>query len=401
MKKSLTNRFCETVKAEKRRVEISDHHDKSWNLILRVTPRGTKTWCVQFRLGGKRQRITLGAFPPTSLERARAKSLKIGALVDDGIDPIEHQRQAKRDALTVEDAAGEYLIHCQDRARLKSWRQKRRIFEKWVLPRLGNLPLCELDRGKVLELLDDLENKGLTVQVNRVLSQIKAFLFWAVEDREYLPSNPISSLHSRRKRFKETPRERVLSNEELRDLWEATDRLPEPSRSFVRVLMLTGQRRDEVRLMEWREIDPDRSEWLIPGRRTKSKRDHLVPLSGHVVSILGDLPRQSGFVFSVNGSKPYAGHRRLKAILDRESRVTGWVFHDLRRSFRTGLSALRVPPDIRRRCMNHATGTSLDGVYDQHDFLDEKRQAFEAWADHLLVIVRERSGANVVTLKSY
>ena len=87
MKRSLTNRFCETVKAEKRRVEISDHHDKSWNLILRVTPRGTKTWCVQFRLGGKRQRITLGAFPPTSLERARAKSLKIGALVDDGIDP--------------------------------------------------------------------------------------------------------------------------------------------------------------------------------------------------------------------------------------------------------------------------------------------------------------------------
>jgi len=112
------------------------------------------------------------------------------------------------------------------------------------------------------------------------------------------------------------------------------------------------------------------------------------------------MPRKSDFVFSVNGSKPYAGQRRLKAILDRESGVTGWVFHDLRRTFRTGLSALRIQPDIRRRCMNHATGTSLDGVYDQHDFLDEKRQAFEAWANHLLLIVRERDDEKVVVLKS-
>ena len=400
MKKSLTHRFCEAVKAKNGRVEISDSHLKSWNLILRVTPQGAKTWCVQFRLGGKRQRITLGAFPSTSLERARAKSLKIGALVDDGIDPIAHERQAKLDALTFEDAAREYLVHCRERAKLKSWRQKQRLFEKWVLPRLGTLPLSELDRGKVLELLDDLEEEGLTVQVNRVLSQIKAFLFWVVEDREYLLVNPIASLHSRRKRFKETPRERTLSNGELRDLWEATHGLPEPSRSFIRVLMLTGQRRDEVRLMEWSEIDLEKSKWLISARRTKNKRDHLVPLSAHVVSILSDLPRKSGYVFSVKGSKPYTGHRRLKAILDRESGVTGWVFHDLRRTFRTGLSALRIQPDIRRRCMNHATGTSLDGVYDQHDFVDEKRQAFEAWADHLLLIVEERDGENVVTFGS-
>ena len=181
--------------------------------------------------------------------------------------------------------------------------------------------------------------------MNRVVSQIKAFLSWAAEDREYIPSNPIASLYSRQKRFKETPRTRVLSSEELRDLWKVTDHLPDPSRSFIRVLMLTGQRRNEVREMEWREIDLNRLEWLIPARRTKNNKDHLVPLSRHVVSILRGLPRESDYVFSVEGSKPYAGQCRLKAILDRESGVTGWVFHDLRRTFRTGLSALRIQPD--------------------------------------------------------
>ena len=400
MKKSLTHRFCETIKAKNGRIEISDSHDKSWNLILRVTARGTKTWCVQYRLGGKRQRIKLGEFPSTSLGKARTKSLGVGALIDDGIDPIKHEQQAKLDALTVSEAVQEYIIHSRDRAKLKTWKQKQCIFEKWVLPSLGSLPLGELDRGKVLELLPHLEKKGLTVHVNRVVSQIKAFLSWAAEDREYIPTNPIASLYSRRKRFKETPRTRVLSSEEQRDLWEATDHITDPSRSFIRVLMLTGQRRNEVREMDWREIDLHRLEWLIPARRTKNAKDHLVPLSRHVVSILRALARDSKFVFSVEGSKPYSGQCRLKAILDRESGVTGWVFHDFRRTFRTGLSMLRIQPDIRRLCMNHATGTSLDAVYDQYDFRDEKRQAFEAWANHLMLIVMEKSGENVVVLRS-
>ena len=109
MKKSLTHRFCETVKADNGRIEISDDHAKSWNLTLRVTSRGNKAWGVRYRLRGKRKRIKLGEFPSTSLEKARVKSLGIGALVDDGTDPVKQQRQAELDVLTVNDAVGECL----------------------------------------------------------------------------------------------------------------------------------------------------------------------------------------------------------------------------------------------------------------------------------------------------
>ena len=396
MRKNLTTRFCETQKAPVGRVEVVDTSPRSWNLSFRVTP-GSKSWAVRYRINGIRQRITLGAFPGVSLERARTRSLEIAALVADGVDPKEAEAEERRAAITFGMVVGEYIEdHCQKHQR--SWKQTARIFERWVLPKLGDAPLQAIDRGKVLELLHDLEEAGLTTQVNRVLSQIKACLSWAVEEREYLSSNPIATLYRKKRRVKEESRDRVLTNDELRALWLATGRLTDPSQSLIRVMMFTGQRRDEVRQMEWSELDLEARTWLMPASRTKAKREHLVPLSDAVTDTLRELPRFGDYVFTANGHGPYAGQRRLKQILDRESDVTGWVLHDIRRTFATGLSALRVAPHIRRRCLNHATGGSLDRVYDRHDFLDEKRAAFDAWANHLLLVVGEKGGPNVMPL---
>jgi integrase len=397
MQKNLTSRFCETVKAPSgNRLEVADSSPRSWNLILRVSPTA-KSWEVRFRINGKRRRIAMGGFPSVSLEKARTRSLEIGAMVADGQDPVEAEAGEKRAALTFRDVANEYIeSYCKKHQR--TWERTERLFEKWIIPALGDKLLVELNRSDVLDFLHGLEEAGLTVQQNRLLSQVKACLTWCVEGPQYLPANPVATLYRRKRRVPESSRERVLSPDELKAIWQAVDGRTDPARAFVKVLALLGQRRDEIRLMQWNELDLQARTWLLPGGRNKSNREHLVPLAEPVAAILDALPRLGDFVFTVDGRKPYAGHTRLKRILDRESMVTGWVYHDLRRTFRTGLSELHVPLDVRRRCMNHAIG-GLDRVYDRHDFLGEKRDAFERWAEHVMLMAGERGGENVVVMK--
>jgi integrase len=191
----------------------------------------------------------------------------------------------------------------------------------------------------------------------------------------------------------------VLSDDELRAIWTAVDGLPEPSRSLVKGWILTGQRRDEVRCMAWSEVDLGHALWTLPAARNKGKRDHEIPLSPAMVELLGALRPRGAAVFSVDGSKPYAGQKRLKAILDRESGVTGWTFHDFRRTASTGMAALHVPQDTIDRVLNHAKAT-LAGTYNRHDYRDRKRSALDAWADRVAFVVGEaRGAANVVEMR--
>src|SRR5215469_14390864 len=191
--------------------------------------------------------------------------------------------------------------------------------------------------------------------------------------------------------------DRVLSQEELRAVWKAADGLEDPSRTLVKAWILTGQRRDEVRCMTWRELDLKNKLWTLPAARSKAKRDHEVPLAPMLVALLDSLPRLGPYVFALGKDRPYSGQRRLKAILDRESKVTGWTIHDLRRTCSTGLASLHVTQDTIDRVLGHAVGT-LAGTYNRHQYLQEKRRALEAWANWVELIV-SGSGGKVVALR--
>jgi integrase len=229
-----------------------------------------------------------------------------------------------------------------------------------------------------------------------VRSQVLAALNWAVE-REYLDSNPAAAV---KKRKIEASRDRVLSDDELRAIWQAADRLSDPSRALAKAWILTGQRRDEVRCMAWREVDLSRAVWTLPAARNKGKRDHEIPLPPAMVALLDALPRRGRPVFTTDGLKPYAGQKRLKAILDRESGVKGWTFHDIRRTVSTGMAALHVAQDAIDRVLNHAKGT-LAGTYNRHEYLEAKRAALEAWAKRVAFITGEaRDAGNVVEMRA-
>jgi integrase len=400
MKKRLTERFVQTVAPPAAgRLVFADAIAPG--LELRVSMDGRRSWSIRYRpKGGTRQRTTYGTYPAKSLAEARARALAIAAAAADGIDlptkeeaERDEQRKGEGRPKTVGALVDDYVTrHCkvtQRRPRLVE-----RLFENHVKPAIGDLLLTELRRADLVELLDDLQNKkGLRAQVNRVRSQLIAAFGWAIE-REYLDTNPAAAIKRRRL---ETSRDRVLSHDELRAIWTAADGLEDPSRTLVKAWILTGQRRDEVRCMTWRELDLKNRLWTLPAARSKAKRDHGVPLAPALVALLDDLPRFGPYVFALGKDRPYSGQRRLKAILDRESNVAGWTLHDLRRTCSTGLAALHVTQDIIDRVLGHAAGT-LAGTYNRHQYLQEKRQALQAWAKRVEFIVNG-SGGKVVVLR--
>ncbi|WP_371738163.1 tyrosine-type recombinase/integrase [Magnetospirillum sp. UT-4] len=274
-----------------------------------------------------------------------------------------------------------------------------RMFEQHVLPKLGNKPVVDLRRADIIELLDDLQHKkGLGAQVNRIHAALKAALNFAVE-REYLDANPAAAV---KKQFRgEVPRERVLSDDELRAIWQAADALKEPSRGLVKMMILTGQRRDEVRCLPWAELDLDSNLWTLAASRNKGKREHVVPLSDEAKAVLAALPKLGEeFVFTTGGKRPYAGQKRLKDILDRESKVTDWTFHDIRRTVASGLASLRISHDVIGRVLNHAKTDVTARHYNRHDYLEEKSAALTAWGRHVAALVSDTAeGGTVVALK--
>jgi len=403
MRKKLTDRYLQSLKPPAAgRVEIVDAD--AAGLVLRVTANGMRSWAIRYRpKGSGQQRAGYGAYPAVSLADARQRARDIGAAAAKGVDlpatekrERDHQRKADNRPHTVGDLLDEYVErYCKPNQR--KWMLTERIFASHVKPAIGETVLAELRRADIVELLDDLQNeKGLHAQVNRVRSQILAALNWGIE-REYLDTNPAAAI---KKRKIEASRDRVLSDGELRAIWRAADGLSDPSRSLVKAWILTGQRRDEVRCMVWSEVDLTRAVWILPAARNKGKRDHEIPLAPAMVVLLAGLRRLGKPVLSTDGAKPYAGQKRLKVILDRESGVTGWTFHDFRRTASTGMAALHVPQDAIDLVLNHAKGT-LAGTYNQHDCLDQKRKALESWAERVAFIVGDaRDAANVVELRA-
>jgi integrase len=200
-------------------------------------------------------------------------------------------------------------------------------------------------------------------------------------------------------------RQRVLTDAELRALWRAAESLGYPLGPLFQLLALTGQRKSEVAVARWREFDLDKKLWTIPPERMKGGAAHVVPLTDDVLTILAALPRfkKGDYLFSTTyGSKPVNGFSKAKAKLDAAmaaelgGEVTPFVIHDVRRTMRTGLSALPIPDNVRELVIAHAR-PGLHKVYDQHAYEKEKGHALALWASHLLSIV-EPPPNNVVAL---
>ena len=232
-------------------------------------------------------------------------------------------------------------------------------------------------------LLDEIEDRCGAAMADAVLAVLRRILNWhALRDDNF--RSPIVRGMARRT-ADQRERDRVLNDDELRNVWRAAETFSPPWGQFIRLMLLTATRRDEVADMPWSEVTGDL--WTIPGTRYKTKVEITLPLSRAAMKVLDELPRIAGcdYAFTTNGRAPISGFSGFKLRLDMASGVTGWRFHDLRRTARSLLSRAGVNPDIAERCLGHIGGPR--GVYDRHPYIDEMRQAFEDLAKQIKKIV--------------
>lgn len=220
----------------------------------------------------------------------------------------------------------------------------------------------------------------------------------------------------------ENRRERVLSDDEIRLVWQAFESIGWPFGPIGKLLLLTGARRDEAAALEWREVDLAARTWTLPAARSKNKRPHEIPLSDAAVETLAALPRvegKAGFVFTTTGKTAVSGFSRAKAQIDAailemlqgNAGAAGadladakaperWTFHDLRRTVATNLQKLGVRLEVTEAVLNHVSGSraGIVGVYQRHEYADEKRAALEAWGRYLDTLLGGALAANVVEL---
>ena len=390
----LTVLSVEKMRAGKTRREIPD--DYLPGLYLIVQPSNAKSWAVRYRHEGRTRKHTLGPFPQITLAAARDAGRKALIEADGGRDPARQQKQATVNSVA---AAVEQFVqrHVRRNYRPKPMKEAERLLRLYVLDNWADRKIADVTRGDVRAMLDKLVG-GAPIAANRVHSIVRKFFNWCAEQEMI----PVSPCHGLKAPAAEKSRDRMLSDEELRTVWNAAEQLGGLFGPMVQLLILTGQRRGEVANMEWAELDLARGLWSLPRERVKNDRAHEVPLSSQAIEILKKLPQICDrFVFSLDGKKPINGFGKGRERLDA---LTGdmsppWVLHDLRRTVAGGMARLGVGLPVIEKVLNHVSGSfaGIVGVYQRYEFADEKRAALAKWAEHVERIVAGRS-AKVLSL---
>jgi integrase len=370
----LTIKSVETARAASERREIADTYMRG--LYLVVQPTGSKSWAVRYRHGGKSHKDTLGPYPAFDLKQARDAAAKILRAVAEGRSP--HQRQAG----SVEDAVAQFLQRHGKSYRPKSRSEAERLLRLYVVDKWGRRKLDEVTRADVRAMLDGIE---APVAANRIHGMVRKFFNWAVEN-DLIAISPIAGI---RTPHDEKSRDRVLTDDELRAVWNAADKAGIFG-SILKLLILSGQRRSEVGGMAWAELNLDAGLWTLPRERTKNDRQHEIPLSRQAVAIIKELPRISDrYVFSLNTKTPFNGFK-TKERFGAAVNIAPWTIHDLRRTAASGMAKLGVSLPVIEKVLNHTSGSfaGIVGVYQRHEFTEEKRAALQQWADHVERLVQ-------------
>jgi integrase len=376
--------------------------DDQKGLAVRVTASGGKTYLAHYSHAGKKRRVPLGTVDAISLAQARIAARAIMGDVAKGRDPATERKEkalaAKRkkahDALTVGKLVGDWealhLVNKRPRYAFEATRAIRSVFKDYL-----DWPAAGLTRDRIVDTLDQLTREGSPIMASRAGVYLGSAYQWAI-DRGKLHINPCARLP----RAAPTERDRVLTDPELRAVWAATESAG-AFNAIVRMLILTGQRREEVAAMTWGELSADFSTWKIPGSRTKNGLTHIVPLSWQAQATLEGQPRlnDNPHVFPGPAAGAFKSFSSAKTALDRACGVEGWVLHDLRRTVATNLQKLGARLEVTEACLNHVSGSraGIVGVYQRHHWADEKRAALTAWGARVGAMVDGgEAGGNVV-----
>ncbi len=395
-------------------------------LAIRVTPSRSKIWILQTVYPGAstQARRTLGKYPELGVAAARDKAKRWRSWIKDGTDPAqaeeaERERQAAErriEALkrsnTFGAVAAAYIAgRSNRRAKADAREIHRMLVTAW-----GDKPIHKIEPRDVRELLDKIKMRA-PYDARNAWGHAVGIFKQAVHD-EVIKVSPCASLDKKLifKNVKLQPRQRVLNDREIAALWHASETLGPPYGQLYQMLLLTGCRLNELAQARWSEFHPDLRRifntgkpvdwsavsddmkvWTVPSERFKSDVEHRVPLTDDALRILETLPRfvDCDWLFTVGGKGPVHGFSKIKKQLDAlmrealraDEKLAPWVNHDLRRTLRSNLSALKVANVVAEACLGHGR-KGIERVYDVHEYLPEQRAALERWAARLREIIR-------------
>lgn len=399
MRVKLTAKYVENIKPpEKGRLQLWDTALPGFG--LRVSEKGKKTWVVMYRSRGRQRRMTLGRYPTFSLAEARDEARTALRSLEQGVDPAEEKLAAKRRPEATFTDVVEQFIELYAKPKNRGWKETRRILHKNVVPRIGHYALHEVERRYVIDILDAIVARGSPTQANRVLAHVRKLFNWAL-DRGMVETNPVFGL---KPPAKEESRDRVLSDDELKRLWTVWDEIEWPFGQLFKLLLLTGQRRNEVATMRWSNIDFANMTWTIPREIAKNDRTHGVPLSDLALEIIESAPciGNRDLIFSTTGRTSVSGFSKAKKACDIGASVHEWRTHDLRRTCASGMARSGIPPHVVEKILNHSSGTisGVAAVYNRYGYEEEKRAALNTWSQYLQRLVNAEEVQDVVPCKS-
>jgi len=399
----------ETVKALKPGAILSD--DKLTGFVARCQPSGKVSYFYRYRdkSTGKKFWLGLGQHGVITAARARELAQIEAGKVAGKVNPLLEQRAERAEAAKAERAEENTVDAVLDdftkrhAGKLRSADQVKHALDTYVRPAIGEMSIYDVRRRDVVKMLDKVADEAGPVMADRTLAHLrKAFNWQAVRDDEF--ASPIVRGMARTKP-RDRARDRILDDDEIRDVWKALETADVPAcyPAYVKSLLLCATRRNESADMNAAELDGDL--WIIPAARYKGNHDHVIPLTAQARVLIGDKPK--GFVFSTTGGKrPFSGFSKAKAELDKEiakirkadgrGKMPRWTLHDLRRTARSLMSRAGVDTDHAERCLGHVIG-SVRETYDRWSFIEEKRKAFKSLAGLVDRILDPKS--NVVALR--
>ena len=363
-------------------------------LTLTISAGGYAAWVLRYRLEGRRREYTIGAEADYPLERAREMAAELRMRVARGEDISTTRRQQKTLNMSPATAgsfaalADTWFRRTQE-DRLQHPQVAWRVFSKWINPLLGQLPVDKIQDGHILDCLEAIKAGGAPTVANDARRYIRKVLDFGVT-LELIPSNPAATLSSRDAGVTENARDRALSLDEvdtlLRTMADNRDRFGRSNELAIRLLLLLGVRKQELSQARWNELALAAPRWQLPVRGNKTGRGLIIPLPKLAVEHLKELQELSvGREWVLpsrrrSGKPRHIGPDTLNSALKKLPHgIDDFVIQDLRRTLRNNLSALGVRPEVTERCLNNKLRGVL-GVFDQQDFLQERRAALGRWS---------------------
>lgn len=379
---------------------------------LKVTPANSRVYLFQYRMrggrGAKVRRYTIGKHGALTPDQARSEANRLAMLVKQGIDPQADKVEKKRQAVDLAFPA--YLDEFARDCLAANWKgsapEVEAMLRNHALPTLKSKALPEITRTDIAAVIRPVKKKPALASK---LFAVLRYLFRHAVSEGDLTSSPMEGM---KPPHAPAARDRVLEDWELALVWKAAVVVGNPFGSMVRLLMLTGQRREEVAGLPWSELRQQETLWKLPADRSKNGQAVDTPLPSLAVALLGALAKgdkwpKRGWVITTTGKVPFSGYSKAKSRLDVEitklnsgEALERWTLHDLRRTLATGMQRLGIRFEVTEAILNHVSGSrsGVAGIYQRHDWGPEKVRALQAWSDHIEGLITASDKSNVVRL---